>query len=169
MRLADTSVRMYRKGDGTVSFRMHSYLMVPARTGGFSLTAHLTDFVGALTLASGLHVPLDNISVTEGCFRALGTMVHEFWAWGDAELGDMTETVGTLRLEYKLFGALAVIDLVVPVIPRGPKRSRRAASSNRSFDADTHRQGAASRAREHTSRGALPVRAGQLRRYAFVR
>jgi hypothetical protein len=35
---------------------------------------------------------------------------------------------------------------------------------NRSFDADTHRQGAASRAREHTSRGALPVRAGQLRR-----
>lgn len=36
--------------------------------------------------------------------------------------------------------------------------------SNSSFDTDTHRQGAASRAREHTSRGALPVRAGQLRR-----
>jgi len=36
--------------------------------------------------------------------------------------------------------------------------------SNRSFDTDTHRQGAASRARERTSRGALPVRAGQLRR-----
>ncbi len=35
---------------------------------------------------------------------------------------------------------------------------------NKSFDADTHRQGAASRAREHTSCGALPVRAGQLRR-----
>jgi hypothetical protein len=36
--------------------------------------------------------------------------------------------------------------------------------SNRSFDADTHRQGAASRAREHSPCGALPVRAGQLRR-----
>jgi hypothetical protein len=36
--------------------------------------------------------------------------------------------------------------------------------SNRSFDADTHRQGAASRAREHTSCGTLPARAGQLRR-----
>ena len=36
--------------------------------------------------------------------------------------------------------------------------------ANRSFDTDTHRQGAASRAREHTSRGALPLRAGQLRR-----
>lgn len=36
--------------------------------------------------------------------------------------------------------------------------------SNRLFDADTHRQGAASRARENTSRGALQVRAGQLRR-----
>ncbi len=37
-------------------------------------------------------------------------------------------------------------------------------SSNKSFDAETHRQGAASRAREHTSCVALPVRAGQLRR-----
>jgi hypothetical protein len=36
--------------------------------------------------------------------------------------------------------------------------------SNKSFDADTQRQGAASRAREHTSCGALPLRAGQLRR-----
>jgi hypothetical protein len=46
---------------------------------------------------------------------------------------------------------------------------REAASSNRSVDSDTQRQGAASRAREHTSRGALPVRAGQLRRYAVHR
>jgi hypothetical protein len=38
--------------------------------------------------------------------------------------------------------------------------------SNRSFDSDTHRQGAARRAGELTPRGALPVRAGQLRRYA---
>lgn len=37
---------------------------------------------------------------------------------------------------------------------------------NRSFDADTHRQAAASRAREHMSRSGWPVRAGQLRRYA---
>ena len=40
----------------------------------------------------------------------------------------------------------------------------RHASSNRSFDTDTQRDCAASRAREHTSCGALPVRAGQLRR-----
>ena len=36
--------------------------------------------------------------------------------------------------------------------------------SNRSFDTDTLRQGAASRASENTSRGALPQRAGQLQR-----
>jgi len=36
--------------------------------------------------------------------------------------------------------------------------------SNRSFDADTHQQGAASRVQEHTARGAVPVRAGHLRR-----
>jgi len=35
---------------------------------------------------------------------------------------------------------------------------------NRSFDTDTHRQGAPQRAGELTPRGALPVRAGQLRR-----
>lgn len=36
--------------------------------------------------------------------------------------------------------------------------------ANRSFDADTLLQGAASRADERTSRGALQQRAGQLRR-----
>jgi hypothetical protein len=38
-------------------------------------------------------------------------------------------------------------------------------TSNKSFDADTHRQGAARRAGELAPRGAPPVRAGQLRRY----
>jgi hypothetical protein len=42
-------------------------------------------------------------------------------------------------------------------------------ASNRSFDSDTQRHCAASRAREHTARGAMPLRAGQLRRYASVR
>lgn len=36
--------------------------------------------------------------------------------------------------------------------------------SNKSFDTDTLLQGAASRAGEYTSRGALQQRAGQLRR-----
>lgn len=36
--------------------------------------------------------------------------------------------------------------------------------ANRSFDADTHRQGAARRVLPRTARGALPVRADQLRR-----
>ena len=36
--------------------------------------------------------------------------------------------------------------------------------ANRSFDTDTHRQGAASRAQEHTPSGAMPLPAGQLQR-----
>jgi hypothetical protein len=36
--------------------------------------------------------------------------------------------------------------------------------ANRSFDADTQRQGAARRAGEHAACGALPLRAGQLQR-----
>ena len=43
--------------------------------------------------------------------------------------------------------------------------SVRGVRSNRSFDADTHRQGAAGRTLTNTPRGALPVRAGQRRRY----
>ena len=38
--------------------------------------------------------------------------------------------------------------------------------SNKSVDTDTLRQGAASHAGEHTSRGALPQRAAHLQRYA---
>ena len=40
--------------------------------------------------------------------------------------------------------------------------------SNRSFDADTHRHCAARRTGELTPRGAMPVRTGQLRRYATL-
>jgi hypothetical protein len=40
--------------------------------------------------------------------------------------------------------------------------------SNRSFDTDTQRHCAGSRARKHTSRGAMPLRAGQLQRLALM-
>jgi hypothetical protein len=36
--------------------------------------------------------------------------------------------------------------------------------ANKSFDTDAQRHCAASRARKHTLRGAMPLRAGQLRR-----
>lgn len=127
MRLADTSVRMYRKGNGAVSFRMHSYLMVPARGKGFRLTTYLTDFVGSLKLASGQLVALDDLTVREDCLREMDTMVHEFRAWGDAELKVMQDTVGLLQLKYRLFGSPGAIDLVVPVVPRGPTSTHRGA------------------------------------------
>lgn len=41
-------------------------------------------------------------------------------------------------------------------------------TSNKSVDTDTLRQGAASRAGEHTSRGALPQRAGHLQRWSAL-
>lgn len=40
--------------------------------------------------------------------------------------------------------------------------------SNRSFDADTHRQGAARRKLSRASSDPLPVRTGQLQRYASL-
>jgi len=43
-------------------------------------------------------------------------------------------------------------------------RSERGVMANRSVETDTQRHCAATRAREHTSRGSLPVRAGQLQR-----
>lgn len=129
LRLSDTTVRMYRKRIGRVSFRLHSHLMVLAKSGvGFRLSAYMSHFEGKLTLASGLVVPLEYLAYTDDCLYQMDTMVHEFWASGEADLDEMRNTVGLLRLQYVLFGHSAngptdAFEAVVPVVPRGPHKS----------------------------------------------
>lgn len=130
IRLSDTTFRMYRKGDGRVSFRLHSRLMILSKVVGFRLSAYLSHFEGRLTLDSGLVVPMDYLGFTDDCMYRMDTMVHEFWASGEAALDEMRETLGLFRLQYAIFhhpsmGPPDAIELVVPVVPRGPHASYR--------------------------------------------
>lgn len=141
MRLSDTTFRMYRKGDGRVSFRLHSRLMVLSKGVGFRLSAYLSHFEGRLTLDSGLVVPMDYLGFTDDCMYRMDTMVHEFWASGEAELDEMRETLGLFRLQYAIFhhpsmGPPDAIELVVPVVPRGPHASYRRPRSGASISTD---------------------------------
>jgi hypothetical protein len=129
LQLADTSIRLYRKKNGLVSVRLHSYLMIYAKKQGFSLPAYLNQFDCSLTFESGECVLLDDYSYTVNCFYKMGHMIHELWASGTMELETMTTTAGLLRIEYRIFshpgqGEADVFERVVPVLPRGPYRQR---------------------------------------------
>lgn len=60
LQIADTSIRLYRKRDGSVSVRWHSYLVLHAKGRGFRLSAYLNQFDCSVTLESGEYVPMDD-------------------------------------------------------------------------------------------------------------
>jgi hypothetical protein len=129
MRLADTSIRLYRKRDGSVSVKLHSYLMIHCKGHGFRLSAYLNKFDCTLTLASGEVVLLDEYSYTDDCLYRMDHMIHEFWASGVVSLETIKDTAGLLHIEYRLFsfeghGAPSIIEQVVPVLARGVHAKR---------------------------------------------
>ncbi len=101
LRLADTSIRLYRKKDGKASVRLRSYLMVQTNV-GFRLSAYLKTIRCHLTLPSGEVIELTDISYSDSCRYCLETMVHDFWASGVADLKTIENGVGTLRLDYHI-------------------------------------------------------------------
>ncbi len=129
LRLADTSVRLYRKRDGTASVRLRSYLMIHTNI-GFRLSAYLNKIECSIQIADGLTVHFDDVAFTETCTYKMDHMVHDFWASGSTPYGAMKDTtVGLLRLEYRLFsfdgqGDPSVIEQVVPVVARGTAEQR---------------------------------------------
>ena len=100
--LSDTSIRMYRKKSGLVSFRLKSYLLVHTNV-GFSLDAYLRNLTCQLSLPSGLVVPMETTyTVHAQAGYALDTMTHLFWAWGEIEMKSMRNSVGKLRVDYHI-------------------------------------------------------------------
>jgi hypothetical protein len=67
LRLADTSLRLYRKRDWSVAVRLHSYLMIHAKGGGFRLSTYLNKFDCTVTFESGETIHLDDYSYTYDC------------------------------------------------------------------------------------------------------
>ena len=129
LRLADTSVRLYRKKDGTVSVRWRSFIMIHTKI-GFRLSAYLNKLECSVAIADGPTVNFDEVAYSEDCAYKLDYMVHDIWASGSTPLGVMRDTtVGVLRVEYRLFsldgqGDPSVIELVVPVVARGSAEQR---------------------------------------------
>lgn len=129
LQLADTSIRMYRKKNGQVSLRLHSYMMIHTKDQKFLLSAYLNQFDCSLTLESGEQGLLDDYGYTYNCLYKMEYMVHELWASGSTSMEKMTDTVGRLKIEYRLFshpgqGSPEVIERVVPVLVRGPWKQR---------------------------------------------
>lgn len=128
LRLADTSIRLYRKKNGTVSVRWRSYLMIHTNL-GFRLSAYLNKFDCVVSIADGPTVHFDEVAYTEDGIYKMDHMVHEVWGVGSTPLGVMENTVGLLRIEYRLFsfegqGAPSVIEQVVPILARGTAEQR---------------------------------------------
>ena len=136
LQLADTSIRLYRKKDGSVSVRLHSYIMFHAKNGGFSLSAYLNQFDCSLTLDTGEVVKLNEYGYTVNCIYKLDYMIHELWVSGVTNLEVIRDTAGILRIEYRLFshpgqGEPSVIERVVPVLARGIYAQRYSSDPNK--------------------------------------
>lgn len=91
---------------------------------GFSLSSYLNKFDCSVAIADGPTVHFDEVSYTDHCIYKMDHMVHDIWAAGSTPLGVMKNTVGLLRVEYRLFSCdgqvdPSVIEQVVPVVARG--------------------------------------------------
>lgn len=124
LRLADTSVRLYRRKDSKVSARLRSYLMIHCGEHGFRLSTYLHRFDCSLTLESGERVALDDWGYSDTCLYKMDHMIHDLWAAGVFALDRIKNSAALLRIEYRLFsyegqGDPDTIEMVVPILARG--------------------------------------------------
>ena len=125
LRLADTSIRVYRKGNGAASLRLRSYLLVKASV-GFRLSAYLRNISCQLTLPSGQTIPFDQVGISHEmrCPADLDTMVYDFWASAVGGRKLIKNGLGTLKLTYRLSftnhpsEGFKSFETVVPIIRR---------------------------------------------------
>lgn len=130
IRLADTSIRLYRKKDFSVSVRLHSHIMIYCRGGtGFRLSAYLNQFDCSVTFEDGRKVRLDEYMYTDNCLFRMDHMIHELWASGRTEMESLNDGAGLLEIEYRLFSVAGQgnpdrIAVVVPILARGVRSQR---------------------------------------------
>ncbi len=131
LRLADTSVRMYRRKDGRVSVRLRSYLMVSTNV-GFRLAAYRRSISCRLQFPDGKEIDFGSVAFTESVEAEykLNTMVHGVWAHGITDIPKIQDTVATLRLDYHVSFTghpeeePSHFEVVVPVLKRRPAYGR---------------------------------------------
>ncbi len=125
--LSDTTIRMYRKKNGLVSFRLKSYLLIHTNI-GFSLQAYLRNIACQLTLPSGSVIPLETTyTVHTQAEYELDTMIHLFWASGEHEIVPLRNSVGKLRVDYHIsftghqYEKPEHFEMIVPLIVKSYK------------------------------------------------
>ncbi|MFZ0912778.1 MAG: hypothetical protein WBQ76_04440 [Candidatus Korobacteraceae bacterium] len=101
LKLADTSIRMYRRKDGRVSLRLKSYLLVHSNV-SFRLCAYLRSISCHLTFASGKEIEFDEVAYSEATEAEykLDTMVHGFRASAVTDIDTIRNTIATFRMDY---------------------------------------------------------------------
>lgn len=130
LRLADTTIRLYRKKDWSVAVKLHTHLMIHCEDErSFRLSAHLNKFDCTVTFENGTTVKLEDYAYTENCLHRMGHIIHELWASGQTEMESLSDGAARLRIEYRLFsfdgqGNPSIIDLISPVLARGPRAHR---------------------------------------------
>lgn len=129
LRLADTTLRLYRKGDGRVSIRWRSFIMLHAKGSGYRLSAYLNKFEMSVTFPDGEIIQLDNFGYADCCDYEMDYMIHEAWAAGIVDMPTMQDSAALLRVEYRLFshegqGEPSVIEIVAPVVACGIRSQR---------------------------------------------
>ena len=129
MRLADTSIRLYRKRDWSVAVRLRSFIMIHSKGGGFRLSTYLNQFDCRVTLEDGQRVHLADYQYDYDCLYRMDHMIHELRAWGTAQMDSIKDGAALLQLEYRLFsyegqGDPDRIELVVPVLAQGRRTDR---------------------------------------------
>ena len=104
LRLADTTIRLYRRKDRKVSVKLNTYVMVHVKgRAGFRLSTYLKQFDCHLTFEGGQHVLLDEYSFTNDCLYRMEHMIHEFWVSGIVRLETVEDGAARLEIDYRLF------------------------------------------------------------------
>ncbi len=124
VRLADTSIRLYRKKNGKVSVKLRSYLMIKTNC-GFNLGAYLKDISCVLTFYNGERMVFDDVAfaVDMECEYQLDTMVHTFWASGITEMDVLKFSIGKLCVNFLISFTghpseePDSVEYIVPLIP----------------------------------------------------
>jgi hypothetical protein len=130
LRLSDTSVRLYRKKDWSVSVRLRSYLMIHIKRGnGFNLGTYLNQMDCTLTFEDGRMIQLDEYSYGYDCTFSMKHMIYDFHASGIVQMDSIKDGAALLEIKYRLFsspgqGEPDQIKLVVPVLARGEYAKR---------------------------------------------
>jgi hypothetical protein len=91
----------------------------------FRLSAYLKHLSCHLTLASGRIVDFRDVSFSDAviCDYEKNTMVHDFWANAIADLLEIKNGIGTLRIDYRISftghdGEYEYFETIVPLIKR---------------------------------------------------